>query len=386
MLSPTVASIFREHIGTYPRGLSQKQWKVVNAIMNCRTAALGGHMFHCSSCGRDLACYNPCRDRHCPSCQFILKEQWVNKRLTELLAVPYYHVVFTLPHSLNDLISFNRRLLYNLLFSCVAETMRVFSGDERYLGAQCGYLALLHTWGQKLGAHVHLHLIVAGGGITCGGEWKELPYKGRFMFPVRAVSKMFRGKFISKLKRLHHNGKLIIPESLELFREAHVFDHMLDSIAHKKWRVYCKEPFADAKRVLRYVGRYTHRVAISNRRILSCTDNTVRFSYKDYEGHRRGGQLHKEMTLSADEFIRRFLLHILPKGFNKIRFYGFWAGRIKKEILNRLQQILTPNDAPSESASEKQEHAYTCPFCNIEMFYKSLLEPVYDKVVYLNSS
>ena len=347
---------------------------------------MGGHMFHCSSCGRDLPCYNPCRDRHCPSCQFILKEQWVNKRLTELLAVPYYHVVFTLPHSLNDLISFNRRLLYNLLFSCVAETMRAFSGDERYLGAQCGYLALLHTWGQKLGAHVHLHIIMAGGGVTSDGEWKGLPYRSRFLFPVRAVSKMFRGKFISKLKRLQHCAKLIIPESLELYREAHVFDHMLDSIAHKKWRVYCKKPFADAERVVRYVGRYTHRVAISNRRILSCADNSVRFSYKDYEGHRRGGQLHKEMTLSADEFIRRFLLHILPKGFNKIRFYGFWAGRVKKEILNRLQQILTPNEAPSESGSEKQEHAYTCPFCNIKMFYKSLLEPVYDKVVYLNSS
>jgi len=384
MSSPTVASIFRDHISDYPRGLSQKQWKVVNAIMNCRTSALGGHMFHCSSCGRDLPCYNPCRDRHCPSCQYILKEQWVNKRLSELLAVPYYHVVFTLPHSLNDLISFNRRLLYNLFFRCVQQTMRTFSADERYLGAQCGYLALLHTWGQKLGQHVHLHLIVAGGGITSQGEWKELPYKSRFMFPVRAVSKMFRGKFISKLKHLHQWDKLIIPDSLESYREGHVFEHMLDSIALKKWRVYCKKPFADAQRVLRYVGRYTHRVAISNRRILSDAQGNVRFSYKDYEGYRRGGDLNKELTLTAAEFIRRFLLHILPRGFNKIRFYGFWAGRVKNEILSRLKKVLASDETYSDEI-EDTGHAYTCPFCNVIMFYKSLLEPVYKKVVF-NSS
>lgn len=385
----TIASILRENIKEYAQnsGLSAKQWKVVNAIINCRTAALGGHLFHCRSCGQDRPCYNPCRDRHCPNCQYILKEQWVNKRLKELLPVPYYHVVFTLPHALNELISFNKRLLYNLFFSCVKETLGTFSKDPRYLGAQCGYLALLHTWGQSLSQHVHLHLIVAGGGITPEGKWKSVPYQGRFLFPVRAVGKMFRGKFICKLKKMQHKGELVIPECAGLYKEPHVFDHMLDSIAHKKWRVYCKKPFDSAERVVRYIGRYSHRVAISNRRLQESGNKQVRFSYKDYEGQRNGGDLHKVMTLPVKEFIRRFLLHILPKGFNKIRFYGFWAGKVKKDILKRIRRDMAL-DINSEGKVERQgeEKSYTCPHCKVEMFYKSLLEPLYNKVVYLNSS
>lgn len=385
----SVASILRENIKEYAhsRGLSAKQWKVVNAIMNCRTAALGGHLFHCPSCERDVPCYNPCRDRHCPNCQYILKEQWVNKRLKELLPVPYYHVVFTLPHTLNDLISYNRRLLYNLFFSCVKETLGTFAKDPRYLGAQCGYLALLHTWGQTLSQHVHLHLIVAGGGITDDGHWKSVPYQDRFLFPVRAVGKMFRGKFISKLKKLHQKGKLVIPDSLDCYREFHVFDHMLDAIAHKKWRVYCKKPFGSAEQVVRYIGRYSHRVAISNRRLLESNSHNVRFSYKDYQGHRKGGDLHKEMTLPAAEFIRRFLLHILPKGFNKIRFYGFWAGKVKKDILKRIRSDMAVDiNSEAEDDQHNEAHSYRCPRCKVVMFYRMLLDPIYGKVVYLNSS
>ena len=384
----TVASILRENIKEYAhsRGLSAKQWKVVNAIMNCRTAAMGGHLYHCPSCKRDIPCYNPCRDRHCPNCQYILKEQWVNKRLKELLPVPYYHVVFTLPHALNDLISYNRRALYNLFFRCVHETLQCFARDGRYLGAQCGYLALLHTWGQTLSQHVHLHLIVAGGGITDQGKWKSVPYVGRFLFPVRAVGKMFRGKFISKLKKLHQQDKLVIPDSLDCYRELHVFDHFLDSIAHKKWRVYCKKPFGSAGQVLRYVGRYSHRVAISNRRLIDICNNKVHFKYKDYQGQRKDGQLNKEMSLAAQEFIRRFLLHILPGGFNKIRFYGFWSGRTKRAVLERLSEALNIAKQPESDDDENGAYSYTCPHCKVVMFYRMLLDPVYDKIVYLNSS
>jgi len=264
--------------------------------------------------------------------------------------------------------------------------MHTFAADRKYLGAQCGYLALLHTWGQKLGQHVHLHLIVAGGGITDKGDWQSVPYQEKFLFPVRAVGKMFRGKFIDKLKKLHHKGKLNIPQSLEMYQQPHVFDHFLDAIAHKKWRVYSKRPFADAQRVLRYVGRYTHRVAITNRRLLEYTGKKVRFSYKDYKGRGQGEDLNKEMVLSADTFIKRFLLHILPKGFNKIRFYGFWAGRVKKELIKRLQQTMAEQQSEESADEEQQEKANLCPQCKVMMFYKALLEPVYGQVSFLNTS
>jgi len=302
-----------------------------------------------------------------------------------LLPVPYYHVVFTLPHALNDLISFNKRLLYNLFFCCVKETLGTFAKDPRYLGAQCGYLALLHTWGQTLSQHVHLHLIVAGGGITDDGNWKSLPYDSRFLFPVRAVGKMFRGKFISKLKKMHYKGELVIPQSVALYKQPHVFDHMLDSIAHKKWRVYAKKPFGSAELVVRYIGRYSHRVAISNKRILDGDGKNVRFTYKDYK--QENGKFNKEMRISAVEFIRRFLLHILPHGFNKIRFYGFWAAKVKKDILKRIRAEMT-DDINGEAAleDEREVKSYSCPHCKVDMFYLMLLEPVYDKAVYLNSS
>jgi hypothetical protein len=387
MSTSSIARIFRDNITEYAqsRGLSAKQWKVVNAIMNCRTAALGGHLFQCPGCGNERPCYNPCRDRHCPNCQYILKEKWVKERLKELLPVPYYHVVFTLPHTLNDLVSFNRRLLYNLFFCCVRETLNCFAKDPRYLGAQCGYMALLHTWGQTLSQHIHLHLIVAGGGITKSGEWKSLPYQGRFLFPVRAVGKMFRGKFISKLKKMHHTGELVIPDCVGLYKEPHVFDHMLDSIAHKKWRVYAKKPFGSAEIVVRYIGRYSHRVAISNKRILDANNKKVRFTYKDYK--QQDGKLNKEMSIAAAEFIRRFLLHILPHGFNKIRFYGFWAGKLKKDVFRRIRsEMADDNKIKADSEDEPEVNSYSCPHCKVVMFYRMLLEPLYDRVVYLNSS
>ncbi|KAA3617854.1 MAG: IS91 family transposase [Calditrichaeota bacterium] len=389
MSSATIARIFRENIKEYSQGhrLSAKQWKVVNAIMNCRTAALGGHLYECRSCGGERPCYNPCRDRHCPNCQYILKEKWVKERLKELLPVPYYHVVFTLPHSLNDLISYNKRLLYNLFFCCVKETLNTFANDPNYLGAQCGYLALLHTWGQGLSQHVHLHLIVAGGGIAKTGEWKSLPYESRFLFPVRAVGKMFRGKFISKLKKMHYKRELVIPECVGLYKEAHVFEHMLDSIAHKKWRVYAKKPFGSAEMVVRYIGRYSHRVAISNKRIIDGTEKKVRFNYKDYKQGSEGGAFNKEMTLPAAEFIRRFLLHILPHGFNKIRFYGFWAGKVKKDILQRIRSDMGDTTNNGALCDEQEEvNLYSCPHCKVAMFFRMMLDPQYDQVAYVDTS
>lgn len=388
MSTASIASILRENIKDYSaeHGLCRKQWKVVNALMNCRTAALGGHLYQCPACGLECPCYNPCRDRHCPNCQHILKEKWVQARLQELLPVPYYHVVFTLPHALNDLISYNKRLMYNLLFRCVHETLRCFSADPRYLGAQSGYIALLHTWGQTLSQHVHLHLIVAGGGITDKGHWKSVPYGGRFLFPVRAVGKMFRGKYICKLKKMQHKGELVIPDCMGLYREPHVFDHMLDSIAHKKWRVYSKKPFGGAEQVVRYIGRYSHRVAISNKRILDYKDKQVRFNYKDYKASVESGMFNKEMTLSSSEFIRRFLLHILPQGFNKIRFYGFWAGKIKKDILRHIRSEMTEDVKEAVPDEPGEANSYICPHCKEIMFYRMLLEPRYPQVVYADTS
>ncbi len=388
-MSTTVAGIFRENIKEYSQrhGLSAKQWKVVNAIMNCRTQALGGHLYHCPSCNKDIPSYNPCRDRHCPNCQYILKEKWVKACLKELLPVPYYHVVFTLPHSLNELIRYNKRLLYNLFFMCVKESMASFAKDEKYLGAQCGYLALLHTWGQMLSQHVHLHLIVAGGGITSDNKWKGLAYGGKFLFPVRALGKMFRGKFISKLKKMHYKGELVIPESVALYKEGHVFEHMLDSIAHKKWRVYAKKPFGSAEMVVRYIGRYSHRVAISNNRILENSGGKVCFKYKDYKQGREDGSFNKEMNLSACEFIRRFLLHILPNGFNKIRFYGFWSGKVKKEILRRIRSEMQETaDCETVPDEEEKENSYSCPHCKVVMSYKMDIEPYYGQQNYVDTS
>jgi len=357
-----ISEIFNLYFPSYKSShkLSPKQYKVVQNIQDCRTARLGGHILECDRCAYSEQSYNSCGDRHCPKCQYLLKVKWVDARLKELLPVPYYHVVFTVPHFFNDLFLYNKKLLYNLFFKCASQTLDTFGADKKYLGAKLGYIGILHTWGQKLGQHVHIHFIVAGGGLSADGEWVTLPYKSKFLFPVRALSKMFRGKFISRFKKLYKKGKLEIPDSLSCLTQEHILDSYLTSIHSKKWMVYAKKPFTDAEEVVRYIGRYTHRIALSNYRIQSIDNNRIRFDYRDYKD---GGKV-KILTLSADEFIRRFLLHVLPKGFKKIRFYGFWSNSLKNKQLDSLRNEFGQISRQSKVKGQAQDkEEIICPRC-----------------------
>jgi len=381
-----VADVFNLYIDDYLKthNISSNQSKVVWRITHCRTASLGGHLLECEHCHYQEISYNSCRDRHCPKCQYSLKEEWVKSRIKELLPIPYYHVVFTLPHALNDLILYNKEVFYDLLFKSASGALKEFSRDSRYLGAEIGFIGILHTWGQKLGYHVHVHFIVSGGGYDSEKGWVPLPYKGKFLFPVRALSKMYRGKFISGLKKVYYKESLKIPDSLSYIRAGHMFESFLDEISYSKWRVYCKKPFSGPEEVIRYIGRYTHRVAISNYRLKSILNNQVLFSYKDYKDNNRI----KTLTLSSAEFIRRYLLHILPKGFKKIRFYGFWSGSRKKEIIKQLSESLCLTDSSEGSHEEeiKEETVLLCSHCGLGRMHVVLqLEP-YFEFPYANTS
>lgn len=291
--------------------------KAVRAIQNCRTAALGAHTDVCDECGYMKISYNSCRNRHCPKCQGLAKERWVMEREAELLPLPYFHVVFTLPDESNSLVMNNQTVLYNLLFKAAAETLREISESPKYLNAQPGFISILHTWGQTLTLHPHVHMIVPGGGLTTDGRF--VYSKKKFFVPVKVLSKKFRGKFLYYLKKAKQ--ELILKE----YADERVWEELIDLLYRKSWYVYCKRPFKTSRSVLEYLGRYTHRVAISNQRLVQVENGSVSFKWRDY----RDGSKEKVMTLSAHEFIRRFLLHILPPGFTKIRHYGFLASAVK---------------------------------------------------------
>ena len=302
--------IFTTHIYKYRQThkLSIVQQKAIRSIIDCRTAKLGGHMDTCPSCGETKISYNSCRNRNCPKCQTLSKEKWIDARKTDLLNVGYFHVVFTVPKELNYVIYSNQKECYNLLFRCVAETLKELSSDKKYLGADIGFTAVLHTWGQNLCFHPHIHCIVPAGGIDKLRDWKNS--KKKFFLPVKVLSRKFRGKFLSLLQQLN----------LDLSK------NILDDCYDKEWVVYCKPPFKTAACVVEYLGRYTHRIAISNNRILNLKNDNVTFKWRDYKDTNRW----KEMTLTANEFIRRFLMHVLPQGFMKIRHFGFLSSRGKQ--------------------------------------------------------
>lgn len=378
-----LADVFNLYINQYKstHKLSLKQHQVIRNIQRCRTGILGSHLLSCDHCDYQEISHNSCGDRHCPKCQYRLKIKWVNARLNELLPIPYYHVVFTLPHFFNDLFLYNKKILYDLFFKCSSRTLDTFASDPKYLGAKLGYIGILHTWGQTLGQHVHIHFIVSGGGLAGNGNWVSLPYKSKFLFPVRALSKMFRGKFVSQFKKLHSRGKLEIPDSLSCLKQASVLEHYLKSVSSKKWMVYAKKPFSSPEEVVRYIGRYTHRIAISNYRIQSIDNHRVCFDYRDYKDQ---GKV-KIMTLSAEEFIRRFLLHILPKGFKKIRFYGFWSNGTKEKALEQIREVLGLVCAPLESIEKelKEDQQQRCPCC--QKGFLTIIDNFYT-VKYANSS
>jgi hypothetical protein len=302
-----------EVIGRYKLSFSQKHsplkqhLSVLNALEKCRTASLGGHVDECDSCGHVRISYNSCRNRHCPKCQGTSKERWILARQQQLLPVSYFHVVFTLPQELNTYCLHYPKQMYDLLFWATHQTINTFAHDQKHLGAMPGMISVLHTWGQNLSLHPHVHIIIPGGGIAPSGCWKEAKSKGRYLFPVKAMSLVFKNKYMESFLRVLKNENKNIEPSL---REA---------LYHKSWVVYAKPPFGGPEQVIEYLGRYTHKVAISNHRLVSINDEAVSFRYKDYAD----GSKQKTMTLGATEFLRRFCLHILPPGFRKMRYYGF---------------------------------------------------------------
>jgi hypothetical protein len=310
--------------------------KVLRHLMSCRTAALGYHLYRCSSeqCGHLKYQYHSCRDRHCPNCGALKKQEWIEARMQELLPVKYYHVVFTLPHELNSLVLGHRKLLYKLLFDACSQTLLSFAKDPQYLNALPGIISVLHTWGQQLSFHPHIHCIVSGGGITTDDGWKEAKKNSyRFLFPVKAMSIVYRAKFLEGLKQMMVKGEMVIPAGTD-------GKALINLLYQKDWIVYAKAPFGGPQAVIEYLGRYTHKVAISNQRIQSINeDATVTFEYKDYAD----GSKRKQMTLAAQEFIRRFEQHILPKGFTKIRTYGYLANRHRH---SRINAVLTGMGLP----------------------------------------
>ena len=348
-----VADIFRRFGVAYRQAhaLPRPHLRAMSAIESCRTAALGGHLYECDQCGAPQILYNSCRNRHCPKCQSLDKERWLQKRSQELLPVPYFHVVFTLPAELNALIWRNQRLLYDLLFRCASETLLEIAADRQHLWARIGFLAVLHTWSQQLTAHPHLHCIVPGGGLSVDRRrWIGSP-SPEFFLPVRVLSALFQGKYLHQVRTLHRQGKLQFPGTIRELESPRAFRELLDPLFAKNWVVYCKPPFGGPKKVLEYLSRYTHRVAISNDRLLRLEEDRVAFSYRD----RAEEDDRREMELPAEEFIRRFLLHILPDHFVRIRSYGLLAPRNRSRDLALCRKLLGAGPPTAEPARPDRE-------------------------------
>jgi len=343
-----VADILRAHGETYAAGhaVSALQAAVLRRLAVCRTAALGGHRDACSRCGYTRVSYNSCRDRHCPKCQGVKRAQWLHKRLERLLPVEHFHVVFTLPAALNPLALYHPRRLYDLLFSAASQTLLTLAADRKRLGADIGVTALLHTWGQNLLFHPHLHCVVTGGGLSPDGR-RWIAARRGYLLPVKVLGRLFRGKFLAGVKEAYDAGQLTLGGSVTALADPQVFRRWLDALYRQDWVVYAKRPFGGARQVFRYLGRYSHRVAIANSRLLTLADGQVSFHWKDYADDHRT----KVMRLTADEFIRRFLLHVLPKRFVRIRHYGLLAGRNVATRLARCRQLL---GAPKESSVESR--------------------------------
>ncbi len=337
--------------------------KVLSAIERCRTAALGGHRDRCTRCGFTAAIsYNSCRNRHCPKCQTGARDKWLAAREKELLPVSYVHVVFTVPRQLAELMFHNKRLLYGLLFRASADSLLEIAADPKHLGAQIGFLSVLHSWGQNLMHHPHLHCVIPAGGLSPDHKaWVRPRY--RFFLPVKALSRVFRGKFVAGLKRAYRNNELCLPGELKPLRQEKAFRSFVRSLHQQDWVVYAKPPFGGPRYVLNYLARYTHRVAISNHRLVAFAQGKVTFRWKDYAR----GSKRRLMTLTAEEFLRRFLQHVLPRGFIRIRFFGFLAARKRGALLPLCQQLLETNQAttakPSASGPTCLPATWTCPSC-----------------------
>jgi predicted RNA-binding Zn-ribbon protein involved in translation (DUF1610 family) len=368
-----VADIFRAHgpawRQTQQSHLSLGQLKVMSAIEQCRSAALGGHVLHCPACAHDEIAYNSCRNRHCPKCQASAAKRWLEARQTELLPVDYYHVVFTLPAPISAIAYTNKAVIYRLLFEVAAETLRTIAADPKHLGARIGATLVLHTWGSALTHHPHVHGIVPGGGLSFDGE-RWVACKPGFFLPVRVLSRLFRRRFLEALAQVHRAGQLQFFGECAQLGDATAFSDWLAPLRKCEWVVYAKRPFAGPAAVLAYLSRYTHRVAIANSRLVAVDECGVTFKWKDY---REGGATrHKTMTLATDEFMRRFLLHVLPSGFHRIRHYGLIANTRRRENLARARELLNvapivATESNADAAGESAQPTFVCPDCGAAM-------------------
>jgi Putative transposase/Transposase zinc-binding domain len=365
-----VADIFRRYGEAFRAGqrgrLLPDQRRVMAAIEACRTATLGGHVEQCDDCGTVRIAYNSCRNRHCPKCQGLARAQWLADRQADLLPVPYFHVVFTVPAPIATIALQNKAVVYDILLKAAAETIRVIGADPQHLGAETGMIAILHTWGQTLTHHPHAHCVVPGGGLAADGRWVDC--RPNFFLPVRVLSRLYRRLFLERLQAAFDKRELEFFGNLVGFREPAAFARHLELLRNVEWVVYAKRPFGGPQQVLEYLGRYTHRVAIANSRLLACENGRVRFRWKDY----RADNQSKVMTLEVDEFIRRFLLHVLPKGFRRIRHFGFLANACRTAKLPAIRAALqVPEPAPTiEPANYRERYAILtghridlCPVC-----------------------
>jgi len=380
-----VADIFRQYGPQYRQShqLPRNQRRVMGAIVDCRTSALGGHKDKCDSCDHIEISYNSCRNRHCPKCQFLKKEKWIEARAEDLLPITYFHVVFTMPAELKPLVLRNQKVMYDILFRSVSETLIELADDPKHLGARIGFMAILHTWGQNLMDHPHVHCVVTGGGLSDGRD-RWVLCKKKFFIHVKVMSKMFKSKFLDYLKDSYTSGELLFPGVINHLKERHAFERLRRPLYYKKWVVYCKPPFNGVEGVFEYLSRYTHRIAISNNRILKVENGEVSFLWRDYAD----GDKVKTMTVDALEFIRRFLLHVLPDGFVKIRYYGLLANRNRKNNIILCRELLGTSkiEAKDNDIPETwQEHLLRvsgvdvtkCPvckkgrMCTVEVLYPS---------------
>jgi hypothetical protein len=373
-----VADVFgrfgADFVARFGKSLCNQQRKAIQDIEQCRTAVLGGHKEECDQCGHESYAFNSCRNRNCPKCQGTARARWTEKRTEELLPVPYLHVIFTLPQILARLALQNKRLMYDLLFQASSQTLLEIAADKKHLGARIGFFAVLHTWGQRLEAHPHLHCVVPAGGLSPDRKrWihckRSKKSKKLFLAPVRVLSDVFRGKYIDLLRQCYLKGELSFFGDLQALRRRDEFERFLDSAVKKRWVVYAKPPFSNAERVVKYLARYTHRVAIANSRLLNMDGNGVTFSWKDY----RNGCARRIMRLDGVKFIQRFLLHVLPKRLFRIRHFGIFCNRLRTDSLAICQRLLGNRPRADEQEGEQQreinaerspdEESKPCPRC-----------------------
>jgi hypothetical protein len=373
-----VADVFRYHGAHYKstqgKHLHLNQLKVMSAIEACRSAKLGGHQLHCAKCDTDIIAYNSCRNRHCPKCQASSAKRWLEARQTQLLPVDYYHVVFTLPAAISQLAFYNKADMYGLLMKAAAQTLNTIANDPKHLGAHIGTTMVLHTWGSAMVHHPHVHCIVPGGGIKNGEQQWQACKKG-FFLPVRVLSRLFRRLFVEGLRALFDNKRLLFFSEVSELEDADKFAKWCTQQQNRDWVVYAKKPFAGPKAVLAYLARYTHRVAISNSRLREINDKQVTFTYKDYR--RKGNNQHKTMQLDTHEFIRRFMLHVLPSGFHRIRHFGLLASRPKMALARQLLDTPAPEVQETSAKADDEPAAFNCRKCHQPLEVMAIQKPVY---------